>query len=30
MDLKSKRYDNLGIWVEFDIYFKNFERILIK
>lgn len=25
--LKKKRFDNLGIWVEFDIYFKNFERI---
>lgn len=25
--LKQKKYENLGIWVESNIYFKNFKRI---
>lgn len=27
--IKDKKFENLGIWVEFNIYFKNFKRILI-
>lgn len=25
--IKNKRFDNLGIWVEYNLYFKNFKRI---
>lgn len=28
-DKKSKRYDNLGIWVEYDIFFKDFKKIKV-
>lgn len=27
--MRSKKYENLGIWVEFNIYFKNFKRIVL-
>lgn len=27
--LGRKRYDNLGIWVEFNVYFKNFKRVML-
>lgn len=27
--LQSKKFENLGIWVEFNVYFKNFKRINI-
>lgn len=26
---KHKKYDNLGMWVEYDMYFKNFNHLLI-
>lgn len=26
-ELKNKKYENLGIWVECNMYFKNFKRI---
>ncbi len=26
-ELKAKKYENLGVWVESNIYFKNFKRI---
>lgn len=26
--IKSKKFENLGIWVEFNIYFSNFKRLL--
>lgn len=26
-DLKGKKFENLGIWVEVNMYFKNFKRI---
>ena len=25
--LRGKKYENLGIWVESNIYFKNFKRL---
>ena len=25
---KTKKYTNLGIWTEFDMYFKNFKKII--
>ncbi len=25
----SKKFENLGIWVELNMYFKNFKRVLI-
>jgi hypothetical protein len=26
-ELQNKKYENLGIWVEANMYFKNFKRI---
>ena len=26
-DVKAKKYDSLGLWVEFDKYFKNFDKL---
>ena len=26
-ELKKKKFENLGVWVESNIYFKNFKRI---
>jgi hypothetical protein len=26
-ELKNKKYENLGIWVECNMYFKNFKRL---
>lgn len=26
-ELKSKKFENLGIWVECNMYFKNFKRV---
>jgi hypothetical protein len=26
-ELKNKKYENLGVWVECNMYFKNFKRI---
>ena len=28
-ELKNKKFENLGIWVEANMYFKNFKRIKI-
>lgn len=28
-DKKEKKFDNLGIWVEFDMFFKNYKVITI-
>ncbi len=25
--MKSKKFENIGIWVEFNVYFKNFKRL---
>ena len=25
--IKSRKYENLGIWVESNVYFKNFKRV---
>ena len=25
--IKHKRHDNIGVWVEYDLYFKNFKLI---
>lgn len=25
--IKDKKFENIGIWVEFNMYFKNFKRI---
>lgn len=27
VDKASKRYDNLGIWVEYDMFFHNFKLL---
>ena len=27
--LKGKKFENIGVWVESNIYFKNFKRIKI-
>ena len=28
-DKKDKKYDSLGIWVEYDMFFKNFEKLTL-
>lgn len=26
-EIKTKKFENIGIWVEYNMYFKNFKRI---
>jgi hypothetical protein len=28
--MKNKKYDNLGIWVDFGVFFMNFKQLIIE